>query len=489
LAGDYHIGVAVDAKTNILIVDDEREILESLAYDFERLGYRVFLAASAKEAIETLKKNEIDIVLSDVRMPKCDGIGLLKIITEDLSFPKTIFMSANAGIDLPEAYELGAVDLIDKPIDFDRLMKRVASIERSLRKPWAEIPSTIDKTISIAFESFQNAIRSGALQIGIGGMFLGINKDFPDLNSHIKFKLKSAKKIVAGIGKVQWVRRSHAKSLIPGIGVEVLFLSPQSRRIFKGLQEYGGQKAVIPIGDLNKATNLEIERLIFMVAHTLREPINRIAMQADFIREDRLDKELTNLYHRGIRENIAILESLIDRLNSYAVVLKHEPKIEQIHAKEIFHLAIEQLANEMEERRTIKSSVDLPDLLMDRGDISILFIEIMRYFIFENSNRPTIHITVSYQESDSCVRLYFVDERTTLSHEEIEGCLAIPETELGSSQSQSQIVKPVIGLYTCKAIVRKYRGSAAWGMTAGPIVKVELPLECIRSENSRMVAA
>ena len=63
---------------NILIVDDEEELVASLKTNFELEGYRVFTAFGGYDALEIVNSEEIDFVLSDIRMPEGDGEMLLK---------------------------------------------------------------------------------------------------------------------------------------------------------------------------------------------------------------------------------------------------------------------------------------------------------------------------------------------------------------------------------------------------------------------------
>lgn len=101
---------------NVLVVDDE-EILRSLLEKIlKREGYCVRLAASAKEALEILDKNPVDIVVSDIKMPEMDGIELLKAIKKTRPDVGVIMMTAYADTySVKDALLLGADDYVTKP--------------------------------------------------------------------------------------------------------------------------------------------------------------------------------------------------------------------------------------------------------------------------------------------------------------------------------------------------------------------------------------
>ena len=78
----------------ILIVDDNESLAESLSIGLERLGYTVETAQDGIEALERLKKNTYDVLLTDIKMPEMDGISLAKRVMEEESDMKIVMMSA-----------------------------------------------------------------------------------------------------------------------------------------------------------------------------------------------------------------------------------------------------------------------------------------------------------------------------------------------------------------------------------------------------------
>ncbi|MEO0253660.1 MAG: response regulator, partial [candidate division WOR-3 bacterium] len=117
-------------KAKILVIDDEKFFLESLLNILNEEGYNAFGATNAEEGIRSLKENNPDVVLLDVRLPDVDGITLLKYIKEIKDIP-IIMISAYGTIDIAvEAIKNGAQDFIEKPFAWKRA--RIA-IENALK--------------------------------------------------------------------------------------------------------------------------------------------------------------------------------------------------------------------------------------------------------------------------------------------------------------------------------------------------------------------
>ena len=84
---------------NILIVDDEKGIREGLRLFLKREGHQTFTAADGREALEILEKNEIDLVISDLKMPRIDGDELLAFIKKDYAGVKVIILTGHGTVE------------------------------------------------------------------------------------------------------------------------------------------------------------------------------------------------------------------------------------------------------------------------------------------------------------------------------------------------------------------------------------------------------
>lgn len=116
----------------LLIVDDELGMRQFLTHLFQREGHEVRVTANGKEALEMLRGDPADLIISDVRMPDINGIELLRAVREFLPDVEFVMMTAFANVDTArEAFLLGAYDFVQKPFDNDLLKEVVA---RALNK-------------------------------------------------------------------------------------------------------------------------------------------------------------------------------------------------------------------------------------------------------------------------------------------------------------------------------------------------------------------
>jgi two-component system, NtrC family, response regulator PilR len=107
--------IAADAPPRVLVVDDERSMRELLTIVLRRDGYEVLLAENGAVAVDVLKKERVDILITDIRMPQMSGVDLLKeakrIDPDIISIVMTAFASTDTAV---EALRLGAADYVHK---------------------------------------------------------------------------------------------------------------------------------------------------------------------------------------------------------------------------------------------------------------------------------------------------------------------------------------------------------------------------------------
>ncbi|SEK73182.1 response regulator transcription factor [Parapedobacter koreensis] len=121
------------AKQKILVVDDEPDIVELIAYNLKREGYQVYTASNGQEAVTTAKKIMPDLIILDVMMPKMDGIEACRIMRAMPEFKSTfmVFLTARSEEYSEIAgFNVGADDYIAKPIKPRALLSRINAILR-----------------------------------------------------------------------------------------------------------------------------------------------------------------------------------------------------------------------------------------------------------------------------------------------------------------------------------------------------------------------
>ncbi|EJR29682.1 MULTISPECIES: response regulator transcription factor [Bacillus cereus group] len=119
-------------KKNILIVDDDKDIIDLLKLFLEMENFFVVEASNGEVALKCLEENHIDLAIVDIMMPKMDGYQLIKKIRETLQFPILILSAKSQEVDKIIGLGIGADDFITKPFSALEIIARVqAHLRRS----------------------------------------------------------------------------------------------------------------------------------------------------------------------------------------------------------------------------------------------------------------------------------------------------------------------------------------------------------------------
>lgn len=111
----------------ILIVEDDKTLLDAISFKLQSEGYQIEKAEGGWEALNMLERNKIDLIISDIMMPNISGLSLLSVIKEFNFYkvPVIIISSLDKADIAITAMGLGAYDFIVKPINFDLLCTRI----------------------------------------------------------------------------------------------------------------------------------------------------------------------------------------------------------------------------------------------------------------------------------------------------------------------------------------------------------------------------
>ena len=127
-----------ETKKTILVVDDEKPIVDILTYNLQKEGYTTLEANDGEEAIRIATEKRPDLILLDIMLPKIDGLTVCKKLRHTLNVPILILSAKDEEIDKILGLELGADDYITKPFSVRELMARVKA---NLRKAEAKVQS------------------------------------------------------------------------------------------------------------------------------------------------------------------------------------------------------------------------------------------------------------------------------------------------------------------------------------------------------------
>ena len=163
----------MEDKKTILIVDDEKPIVDILVYNLEKEGYNTLEANDGLTAVEIATTEKPDLILLDIMLPRMDGLTVCKKIRSSLNVPILMLTAKDEEIDKILGLELGADDYITKPFSVRELMAR---IKANLRK--SEIK---DNNNSIAQENKSKKIAVGSLELDLDKFEAKVDGEVIDL--------------------------------------------------------------------------------------------------------------------------------------------------------------------------------------------------------------------------------------------------------------------------------------------------------------------
>ncbi len=132
----------------ILIVDDEKNIVDIIAFNLKKEGYKILRAADGVEGVKLTMEENPDLILLDIMMPKMDGYEACKKIREKKNTPIIMLTARAEELDKVLGLELGADDYVTKPFGVRELMARVKA---NLRRQVVQEETTAEETEGLVF--------------------------------------------------------------------------------------------------------------------------------------------------------------------------------------------------------------------------------------------------------------------------------------------------------------------------------------------------
>ena len=140
LAGLRHTKLVFNMKNNVFLIDDDKNILTSVSILLETEGFNVKTFSDGESGLKAILKNSPDVAIVDIKMPRLDGIELLKKLRKTSQLPVIFLTSKDTEIDELLGLKIGADDYITKPFSQKILIERIrilikrGQIENSIEK-------------------------------------------------------------------------------------------------------------------------------------------------------------------------------------------------------------------------------------------------------------------------------------------------------------------------------------------------------------------
>lgn len=288
-------------KSRILIVDDEPDIALILKLHLEDQGYETERARDGVEAIERLEREQFDLMLLDIKMPRMDGIRVLEKLRDLRPDQAVIMMTAHGSEYIAvEAMKKGAVDYIAKPFSVDELLKKV---ERSLQFSRARRENMrLQREIAEERNKMEAILQGMAdllVAVDSSGAIISLNRKAEEV-LHVS-RENALGKMVGEVLKTD-ITPEHLPCLVtlrtgaPCLDTEYTIVSRRRRipvlasatpLITASGTLLGSVEIIRDISAL-KALEQEREDFVSMLTHDLKTPITAVVGSVDLVREGRL---------------------------------------------------------------------------------------------------------------------------------------------------------------------------------------------------------
>jgi len=148
----------------VLIVDDDKSLLEVLKYNLTNENYSVITAEDGVQALELARREKPDLIILDIMLPGIDGLEVCRILRKEMPVPILMLTAKTEEVDKVVGLELGADDYMPKPFSVRELMARVRAMLR--RSQWLKQK---EPSVSASEETMPPVLKAGDIEIDVGG--------------------------------------------------------------------------------------------------------------------------------------------------------------------------------------------------------------------------------------------------------------------------------------------------------------------------------
>jgi CheY-like chemotaxis protein len=237
----------MNEKCTVLIVDDEPDLCEMLAFEFELKGFTVLCAGDGQEACALLGEHPVRAVITDVRMPRMPGLRLLEHAKgRDVHWPAFVLISAYPDVTPEQAYAMGAEALFSKPFRLAKLVDTVTALVRPIEERWN---ARTDGCGMRHLQARSDMWRGKRPVLGRGGCVILTEEAAPVRGEQVSFTMPLADMpfpTLTGSAVVRWVRPASAAGQPAACGIEFTHLADSCRSRFVAWVMDNGDRAYIP---------------------------------------------------------------------------------------------------------------------------------------------------------------------------------------------------------------------------------------------------
>jgi CheY-like chemotaxis protein len=203
-------------QATVLLVEDEPFLREIMGAWLERVAGRVFCAGDGRAAMKILEANNVDLVISDVRMPVMDGVELLKWIkARPAPRPCMIFVTGFSDLTLREAFDMGAETILEKPIRREELLQIAKNSLAPLEDLWQRAAAAAPASrLKAAFAGLNTALGENRIAFGRRGFCIKLAHAVRKGPLQFALVFRRDGVVLSGRGVVRWIApKEHAAGI------------------------------------------------------------------------------------------------------------------------------------------------------------------------------------------------------------------------------------------------------------------------------------
>ena len=233
------------SQITILVVDDEPLLSEFVTRLLASEGFQTASAKNGEEACKILESDAIDLIISDIRMPKMDGVALLDHVNKHFQTIPVILMTGYSSLSIEEALSKGAKCVLGKPFKTTLLFETVKNALVPAVEKWRKSKPKGEK-VEFTFDSSEESQFADSLKFGNGGFNIRTSKPLNVGTQHL-FKITFSddpSKLLQISGKVLWSNYKEANLI--EYGVEILAANEEAIEFLLNHLKVSERQSFIP---------------------------------------------------------------------------------------------------------------------------------------------------------------------------------------------------------------------------------------------------
>lgn len=152
-------------NARILIADDDLNLIEGLRWYLEAEDFEIIAAPDGEAAIEVFRKEQPDMIILDIMMPKMDGVKVCEIISSESDALIMMLSARDGDIDKVRALKLGADDYVTKPFNVSELVARIQALLRRRNRTRADLPAYRWRNLELSLEEHRVKVDGAVVEL------------------------------------------------------------------------------------------------------------------------------------------------------------------------------------------------------------------------------------------------------------------------------------------------------------------------------------